>query len=124
LALLRALRPPVGLLALPVALLALDLPAAREGAMSGPEQRPVSPRVCENCGGPLPAGAHPTRRNCSRSCKEAVYRRRRRERRREEARERPAKRLPRAAQPRDTDRIAASLAARERAIITTWRDRS
>ena len=86
--------------------------------------RPVSPRVCENCGGPLPAGAHPTRRNCSRGCKEAVYRRRRRERRREEARERPAKRPARPAPKINTDTIAAALAARERAIITTWRDRS
>lgn len=89
--------------------------------MSGPDQRPVSPRVCENCGGPLPAGAHPTRRNCSRSCKEAVYRRRRRERRREEARERPAKRVPRAAPKIDADAISAALAARERSIMVTWR---
>jgi predicted nucleic acid-binding Zn ribbon protein len=82
----------------------------------------VSPRVCSHCGGPLPAGAHPSRTTCSRTCKEARYRAAKRERRREEARERTAKRVPRAAPKIDTDAIAASLTARERAIVTTWRD--
>ena len=73
--------------------------------------RPVTARVCENCAAALPAGAHFNRLTRSRECKEAIYRR-------------PAKRVPRAAPKINTDTIAASLAARERAIITTWRDRS
>ena len=89
--------------------------------MSGPEQRPVSPRVCSHCGGRLPAGAHHSRTTCSRTCKEARYRAAKRDRRREEARERPARRPARPAKSVDTDAIAAALAARARAIVDEWR---
>ena len=78
--------------------------------------RPVSPRACLHCGGPLPAAAHHSRTLCSRTCKEARYRAAKRDRRREEARQRPAP------PSIDTDVIAASLTARERAVMATWRD--
>lgn len=116
---LLALRMALALLALRVALsaVALGMQTGRQAAVS----RPVTARVCSHCAAVLPAPAHPSRTTCSRTCKEALYRQRRRERRREEARERPAKRVPRDAPKINTDTIAASLAARERAIITTWR---
>ena len=114
LALLRALRALARLLALPVALSAPELPAARDGA--------VTARVCSHCAAVLPAGSHPNRSTCSPECKSAIYRQRRRERRREEARERPTKRPARPAPPPiDTDAITAALTVRERAIMNEWR---
>ena len=85
--------------------------------MTAQEQRPVTARVCSHCAAVLPAGAHPSRTTCGPECKSAIYRAAKRERRRAEAHVPPN-------WPLDCDGIAAALAARERAIITTWRDRS
>jgi len=100
----------------------------------------MSERVCQSCGAPLPADAHPHRRACSAACQRAAananrrqtrggpeYRakvRERDERKREAERAAAAKRTAGARRQFDGDRIKAALREREAQVIEKWRERS
>ena len=88
----------------------------------------MSERTCRHCGQPLPADPHGLRTTCSKGCKEALYRRRKRERdgsAKSEAK--PAAPVKAALVGRrqfDEDRIKAALREREAQVIEKWRERS
>ena len=100
----------------------------------------MSERVCQSCGAPLPADAHPHRRACSAACQRAAANANRRQTRggpeyRTNVRERDErKREAKPAAPVggalvgrrqfDGDRIKAPLREREAQVIEKWRERS
>lgn len=75
-------------------------------------------RKCVHCGAAIPADAPVNRICCSRTCKEARYRRRQRERRPDRPVKRPPSPVPTAV---NLDVVGARLRRRERDVLDAWK---